>query len=152
MHALYLKSSDVGPRNAQLPGLQTGLWAQYLLDQAETVSEALALMDGIQLVMVGAHGFDATLHLALEDASGDSAIIEFAGGNAVIHHGREYPLMTNDPTYDEQLKLLANQDFSHPSRDMPLPGNVNPIDRFLWAVYYSALLPKPETERQAVPA
>jgi choloylglycine hydrolase len=34
-------------------------------------------MDDIQLVMVSARGFDATLHLAIEDASGDSAIIEF---------------------------------------------------------------------------
>ncbi len=72
-------------------------------------NEALALMDGIQLVMVGAHGFDATLHLAIEDADGDSAIIEFAAGKPVVHHGREFTLMTNDPTYDEQLQLLAAQ-------------------------------------------
>jgi penicillin V acylase-like amidase (Ntn superfamily) len=149
-HALYLQSTDVGPRDPKLPGLHTGLWAQYLLDQAATVPEALALMDGIQLVMVSAHGFDATLHLALEDASGDSAIIEFAGGSAVVHHGREFTLMTNDPAYDDQLKLLDQHDFSHPSRDTPLPGNVNAVDRFQRAAYYSALLPKPESERQAV--
>jgi penicillin V acylase-like amidase (Ntn superfamily) len=150
VHALYLKSTDVGPRDPALPGLHTGLWAQYLLDQAATVDEALALMDGIQLVMVGAHGREATLHLALEDAAGDSAILEFTAGRLVVHHGREFTLMTNDPTYDEQLTLLAAQDFSHPSRDMPLPGNVNPVDRFQRAAYYSALLPKPTDERQAV--
>jgi len=149
-HALYLKCTDVGARNPELPGLHIGLWAQYLLDLAATVSEALALMEGIQLVMVGAYGVDATLHLALEDASGDSAIIEFADGRLVVHHGRQYTLMTNDPTYDEQLELLANQHFSHPSRDMPLPGNVNAVDRFQRAAFYAALLPKPETERQAV--
>jgi choloylglycine hydrolase len=33
---------------------------------------------------------------------------------------------------------------------MPLPGNVNAVDRFQRAAYYSALMPKPETERQAV--
>lgn len=150
VHALYLQSTDVGPRNPALPGLHTGLWTQYLLDQAATVSEALTLMDGVQLVMVNAHGFDATVHLAIEDAGGDSAIIEFAGGSAVVHHGREFTLMTNDPTYDEQLKLLAHQDFSHPSSEMPLPGNVNPVDRFQRAAYYSALLPAPDNQRQAV--
>lgn len=150
VHALYLQSTDVGPRNPALPGLHTGLWTQYLLDQAATVSEALTLMDGVQLVMVNAHGFDATVHLAIEDAGGDSAIIEFAGGSAVVHHGREFTLMTNDPPYDEQLELLARQDFSHPSSDMPLPGNVNPVDRFQRAAYYSALLPVPDTQRQAV--
>jgi penicillin V acylase-like amidase (Ntn superfamily) len=152
VHALYLKSTDVGPRNPELAGLQTGLWAQYLLDQAANVVEALALMDGIQLVMVGAHGRDATLHLAIEDAAGDSAILELSAGQLVVHHGREFTLMTNDPTYDEQLKLLSAQDFSHPSRDMPLPGNVNAVDRFQRAAYYSALLPNPADERQAVAA
>jgi choloylglycine hydrolase len=150
VHALYLKSTDVGPRDAGLPGIHTGLWAQYLLDQAATVSEALALMDGIQLVMVGANGFDATLHLAIEDADGDSAILELAAGKLVAHHGRQFTLMTNDPTFDEQLEMLAAQDFSHPSSAMPLPGNVNPVDRFQRAAYYSALLPKPASERQAV--
>jgi penicillin V acylase-like amidase (Ntn superfamily) len=149
-HGLYLKSTDFGPRDTAKPGLQTGLWVQYLLDQAATVGEALTLMDSIDLEMVSAHGFDATIHLAIEDSTGDSAIIEFAGGQQVVHHGRQYTLMTNDPTYNEQLELLSRQDFSHPSRDMPLPGNVNAVDRFQRAAYYSALLPKPETERQAV--
>ena len=58
--------------------------------------------------------------------------------------------MTNDPTYDEQLNLLSSQDFSHPTREMPLPGNVNAVDRFQRAAYYSALLPKPESEREAI--
>jgi choloylglycine hydrolase len=58
--------------------------------------------------------------------------------------------MTNDPTYEQQLELLARRDFSRPSRDMPLPGNVNPIDRFQRAAYYLAMLPKTETTRQAV--
>jgi choloylglycine hydrolase len=150
VHGLYLKSTDVGPRNPDLPGLHTGLWAQYVLDQAATVADAVALMDAVQLVMVSAHGFEATLHLAVEDADGDSAIMEFANGELVVHHGREFTLMTNDPTYEEQLELLAAQDFSHPDSSLALPGNVNAVDRFQRAAYYSALLPKPISQRQAV--
>lgn len=149
-HGLYLEATDFGTREPGKPGVQAGLWLQYLLDQADTVAEALTLMDGIDVLMVNAHGHDANLHLALEDGGGDSAIIEFAGGHPVIHHGRQFTLMTNDPTYDEQLELLSRQDFSHPSRDMPLPGNVNPVDRFQRAAYYSALLPAPATQREAV--
>lgn len=149
-HGLYLKSTDYGPRDPSKPGVHAGMWLQYLLDQAASVSEALALMDGIDLVMVSAHGHDATIHLALEDVTGDSAIIEFDHGTPVVHHGRQFTLMTNDPTYDEQLKLLSAKDFSQPSRDMPLPGNVNAVDRFQRAAYYSALLPAPQDERQAV--
>jgi choloylglycine hydrolase len=33
---------------------------------------------------------------------------------------------------------------------MPLPGNVNPVDRFQRAAYYSALLPKPGSQREAI--
>jgi len=150
MHALYLKTTDVGARDPSRPGIQLGLFGQYLLDQAGTVAEALALVDTVQPVMVEAHGRQATIHFALEDAGGDSAIIEFADGQPVIHHGRQYTIMTNDPTYDEQLALLAQQDFSHPSSAMPLPGNVNAADRFQRAAYYAALLPEPADMRQAV--
>ena len=150
VHGLYLKSTDLGPRDPSKPGLHAGLWAQYLLDQAATVAEALSLMDDFQLVMVGAHGHDATIHLAIEDAAGDSAIVEYDQGRQVVHHGRHYALMTNDPSYKEQLELLSQQDFSHPSKEMALPGNVNAVDRFQRAAYYLALLPKPQTIRRAV--
>jgi choloylglycine hydrolase len=149
-HGLYLQETDFGPRDPAKPGVHAGLWLQYLLDQAATVAEALQLMDEIEVLKISAHGHDANLHLALEDVGGDSAIIEFAQGRPVIHHGREYTLMTNDPTYDEQLNLLSQQDFSHPTSQMPLPGNVNPVDRFQRAAYYSALLPKPGSQREAI--
>jgi choloylglycine hydrolase len=45
---------------------------------------------------------------------------------------------------------LAEQDFSKPSRDMPLPGNVNAKDRFQRSAYYLAMLPEPKNEREAV--
>ncbi len=149
-HGLYLQATDFGTRNPARPAVQTTLWLQYLLDRAATVEEALALMEDIELVKITVRGHDSNIHLALEDSSGDSAIVELADGRPVIHHGRQFTLMTNDPTYDEQLALLSQQDFTHPSRDMPLPGNVNAVDRFQRAAYYSALLPKPDSEREAV--
>lgn len=149
-HALYLKATDFGPRDASRPGVQAGLWLQYALDNAATVKEALKVLEEIQVVMVEARGRLATIHLALEDESGDSAIIEFVNGKRVVHHGKQYQVMTNDPPYNEQLEMLDKVDFSQPSRDMPLPGNVNAIDRFQRAAYYGALLPEPKDERQAI--
>ena len=148
-HMLYLNATDFGPRDTAKPGLHAGLWAQYLLDNAATVDEALKLFDQIQIVMVSSNGHQANVHLAMEDATGDSAIIEYIGGKPVIHHGSQYTVMTNDPAYDQQLALLAKQDFSKPASDMPLPGNVNPVDRFQRATYYLKLLPKPANEREA---
>jgi penicillin V acylase-like amidase (Ntn superfamily) len=150
VHLLYLNATDFGARDKNRPALQAGLWGQYLLDNAATVAEALKLHEGIQVIMAEAHGHKANVHLAIEDAGGDSAIIEYLGGQPVIHHGRQYTLMTNDPTYDQQLELLKQHDFSKPSSDTPLPGNVKPADRFQRAAYFAAMLPEPKSEREAV--
>jgi choloylglycine hydrolase len=150
IHLLALSATDVGPRDPKKPGVQIALWGQYLLDQAATVKEAIALHEKINLVMVEVHGFKATVHLAIEDASGDSAVIEYIKGKPVIHHGRQYQILTNDPTYVEQLALLKKQDYSKPSMDLPLPGNVNAVDRFQRAAYYKAVLPEPKNEREVV--
>ena len=149
-HLLYLEATDFGPRDPDMPGLHAGLWAQYALDRAASVGEALALLAEVQVVVMQARETKATVHLALEDAAGDSAIIEHLDGKPVVHHGSQYRIMTNDPSYEEQLRLLAGLDFSHPSDDMPLPGNVNPRDRFQRASYFSALLPEPRDESAAV--
>lgn len=100
--------------------------------------------------MVSAQGHNANVHLAIEDSSGDSAIIEFVKGKQVVHHGRQYKLMTNDPTYEEQLEMPNRQDFSKPSGDLPLPGNVKATDRFQRAAYFSGMLPEPKNEREAI--
>ncbi|MFF7296543.1 linear amide C-N hydrolase [Streptomyces sp. NPDC008265] len=158
-HMLYLDESDPGPRDPQRPGLQIALWIQYLLDCAGSVTEALELLAAVQLVPVEMRGFAATVHVALEDRSGDSAVVEYLGGKQCVHHGRQYTIMTNAPAYDEQLRLLDEQvrtlrELGHdaPDSDVPLPGNVNPVDRFQRAAYFGSLLPRPADEQQAVAA
>ena len=140
-HLLYLTAADFGPRDTSKPSLQATLWAQFILDKAATVKEALAELEAVQLVMAEFRGSKATVHLAIEDSSRDSAIIEYIGGKPVIHHGPEYRIMTNDPIYDEQLALLKKQHFSKPSSHTPLPGNVKATDRFQRAAYYAAMRP-----------
>jgi penicillin V acylase-like amidase (Ntn superfamily) len=149
-HMLFLKAANFGVRDPAKPGLQGALWAQYLLDNAANVTEALALLGDFQVVMAEARGTQTTVHLALEDESGDSAIIEYLNGKPVIHHGRQYTIMTNDPPYDQQLALLKKFNFSKPSSATPLPGNVTAIDRFTRATYFSLMLPKPKNEREAI--
>jgi penicillin V acylase-like amidase (Ntn superfamily) len=38
----------------------------------------------------GLHTVLWALHLTVEDADGDSAIMEFANGELIVHHGREF--------------------------------------------------------------
>ncbi|BCX03895.1 MAG: choloylglycine hydrolase [Candidatus Roseilinea sp.] len=150
VHCLNLSATDFGPRDPSKPGVNAALWAQFLLDRAANVKEALELQEAIQVTLVEARGRKATLHMALGDASGDSATIEYVEGRPLIHHGREYCVMTNAPPFDEQLALLAQQDFSNPSSAMALPGNVNAVDRFQRAAYWLAVLPDPQSERDAI--
>lgn len=150
VHALYFTGTDFGPRTGARPGVHAGLWVQLLLDQAATVGEALELLDRVELVMVSASGYASTLHVALEDAAGDSAIVEYIGGKKHVHHGREHVVMTNDPDYDAQLAFLAEHDFTDATRETELPGNVNPRDRFVRAAYYCRALPEPASDREAI--
>ncbi|QDV61476.1 linear amide C-N hydrolase [Crateriforma conspicua] len=150
MHLLFLTATDYGVPDDTKDGIQAGLWGQYLLDNAASVDEAIDLMKGIQPVMVEHGGFRSTLHLAIEDSSGDSAIVEYVGGNAKIYHGSQHRVMTNDPPYDQQLKELSKWDFSDATRKTPLPGNVNPIARFVRANYFLESLRKPRSEREAI--
>ncbi|RLP76859.1 linear amide C-N hydrolase [Mycetocola tolaasinivorans] len=149
-HLLYLEDTDFGDRAVARPALGVHLWAQYLLDMAATVEEAVLLLGEVQLVMVEAHGHRASTHLAIEDASGDSAIIEVLGGVVSIHRDRRFTVLTNEPPYQEQLRILLEQDFSAPNDRSPLDGNVNPEARFQRASYFTDLLPHPSDERGAV--
>ena len=45
-------------------------------------------------------GHAGSVHLAVSDPTGDSAIFEYIAGKLVIHHGKEYQVMTNSPIYD----------------------------------------------------
>lgn len=150
IHMLYLNATDYGPRDSSKPGLQVGIWGQYALDNAATVAEALDKLSQIQPVMVTVNGFKGTVHLVLEDASGDSALIEYIDGKAVIHQDKKNRVVTNDPPYTEQLAMLGKLDFSHPQSTTPLPGNMTSADRLERATYFLQLLPEPNNEREAV--
>src|SRR5665811_623742 len=86
------------------------------------------------------NGSPASLHLAISDASGDSAIFEFVGGKLTIHHGREFQVMTNSPVYDEQLAL--NRYWESIGGLAWLPGTNRAADRFARASFYINAIPQ----------
>ena len=47
----------------------------------------------------------SSTHLAIEDASGDSAIIDYINGKQIVQHGSQFRIMTNDPKDDQQIAL-----------------------------------------------
>jgi penicillin V acylase-like amidase (Ntn superfamily) len=136
-HALYLSAAQYPKRDLAVPGLSVAAWTQYALDMFSSVAEAVEeLADPpfglVSPVLPGGHA--ATGHLALSDATGDSAIFEYLDGKLVIHHGSEFAVMTNDPTYDQQLALCDYWD--QVGGNAMLPGTERPADRFVRARYY----------------
>jgi penicillin V acylase-like amidase (Ntn superfamily) len=141
---LYLKETDWGDATKSgKPTLTAGAWAQYFLDNFATVGEAVAAMASPPFAIIAPalpNGHAAGLHLSLSDATGDSAILEYINGELVIHHGPQYKVMTNSPTFDQQLAL--NTYWEKVGGSQFLPGTISAADRFVRASHYLNLSPK----------
>ncbi len=145
-HLLYLHGSEHEPADPR-PAVSNLIWAQYALDNFATVAKALEGLKQVQVVSRVAAGREWPLHLALEDASGDSAIVEYIGGKMVIHHGKEFTVMTNEPAMDEQLANLKRYKLF--GGDLAMPGDIDPMSRFVRASSYLKTLPAPADDREA---
>lgn len=152
-NGLYLAESDYGkpgPADTRKP-LSLTAWVQYALDNYATVAEAVAALRAepfyiIALSLPG--GLAGVAHLSLSDPSGDSAIFEYVGGKLVIHHSKQYKVMTNSPTFDKQLGLNAY--WQEVGGQTFLPGTNRASDRFVRASYYMETVKKPDNANEAL--
>ena len=150
---LYLAESEYPAADDKRPGVCITAWAQYLLDNFATVNEAVAEVkkDAFRVVpVVAPNGAKGTVHLAISDPTGDSAIFEYVKGKLVIHHGKEYQVMTNSPTYDKQIAI--NEYWKEFDGAVMLPGTVRAADRFARASYYINACQQSADAREAVAA
>lgn len=152
-HMLWLADTSVAPRDPSVPGLSIAQWLQWYLDSFATVAEAVAatreLPFQIRMAMDD-RGTRGLVHLAVQDATGDSAIFEMVGGEMKIYHDRRYIVMTNEPTYDKQLEIITQ--YAGFGGDKPLPGTHQSTDRLVRGAYYAKNLPDPKDEREAIAA
>lgn len=142
MNLLYLAESNYGTADANNPPLAISLWGQYALDNFATVAEAVASMQAKPFHIITAslpNGKGAQLHLSLSDASGDSAIFEYVDGKLVVHHGKEFKVMTNSPIYSAQLAL--NTYWQSIGGTVFLPGTNRAADRFARASFSINAIP-----------
>ncbi|MEY3143319.1 MAG: hypothetical protein RLY21_1812 [Planctomycetota bacterium] len=141
-NVLYLAESDYGTPEGK-PVLSISLWGQYVLDNFATVADTVAALEK-EPFRIGApilpNGEGAQLHLSISDSTGDSAIFEYIGGKLVIHHGKQYTVMTNSPNFDQQLALnaywkgIGGLEF--------LPGTNRAADRFARASFLLDAIPR----------
>ncbi|MCX5816845.1 MAG: linear amide C-N hydrolase [Proteobacteria bacterium] len=152
VNPLWLAESDYGKRDESIPGISFTLATQYFLDSFETVADAVRFIETkpFQIVTgpMGSTNRVAAGHLALADATGDSAVIEYIDGRPKIYHDRKYTVMTNSPPFDEQLANLKQYKPFGGAKD--LPGSEQSPDRFVRAARYLESLPKPENKRETI--
>jgi choloylglycine hydrolase len=150
---LYLAESEYpqpASGDTRLP-ISISAWTQYVLDNYATVAEAVTALRQEPLYVVpvaSPDGKPGTVHLAISDPTGDSAIFEYVGGTLVIHHGRQYQVMTNSPVYDQQLALNAY--WQQIGGVTMLPGTNRAADRFVRASFYINAIPKTSNETEAI--
>jgi choloylglycine hydrolase len=151
---LWLAESDYTPWTGEKPGLSISTWAQYVLDNFATVAEAVAALEEEPFVVLTSTLPDsdrvATVHLSISDASGDSAIFEYVDGKLVIHHGRQYQVMTNSPTFEQQLAISSY--WNEIGGTVMLPGTNRAADRFARSNFYINAIPQVEDRRTATAA
>lgn len=151
---LWLVSSQYPEfkKDGDKKGLAVSLWAQYALDNFATVSEAVDQFKKEEFAVVTDFipGTDkyTTVHLSLSDATGDNAILEYIGGKLVIHHDPSYVVMTNDPSFEEQLAI--NEYWKGIPGNIFLPGTNRAADRFVRASYYIHAIPQTDNTRIAI--
>ncbi len=149
---LFLVESEYpSARGDSRPQMSIAAWTQYVLDSFETVEEAVAEMrkEAFRPVSVVApNGVEGKIHLSISDPSGDSAIFEYVNGKLVIHHGRQYQVMTNSPTYDRQLAL--NEYWKQIGGTVMLPGTNRAADRFARASFYINATKQSANPKEAV--
>lgn len=154
MNMLYLVESDYGKPSAANPPLSISLWGQYALDNFATVAEAVEAMQAKPFHIIAPslpNGKASQIHLSLSDTTGDSAIFEYIDGQLVVHHGKQYQIMTNSPIYSKQLAL--NEYWQDIGGLVFLPGTNRAADRFARASFLINAIPKQLDEHyiQSVP-
>ena len=142
---------------------------RYVLDNFATVKEAVEGLPGLpglselrtirDPVCEGAtslpheEGIVLGGHMAIEDASGDSAVFEHVNGTWQVYHSRTDALvMTNDPPFQDQKKILAEYSPWGGEKKLPeeLPGSVSSWDRFVRLEYFISHSPEPKDYAEVI--
>jgi choloylglycine hydrolase len=149
---LWLVDASYPEDDGETPRISVSVWAQYFLDRFATVAEAVAHLretplDAATGEVPGQPGRLTTVHLSLSDATGDSAILEWIDGELMIHHDRDYRVMTNEPRFEEQLAITRYWDRIDPL-DF-LPGTNRASDRFVRASFYIDAVTQSDDPRTA---
>lgn len=150
---LFLPESVYKRLGDKRPVMGISIWTQYVLDNFATVREAVDELKK-EIFRIDApqmpNGSASTLHLAITDNTGNTAVLEYLDGKLEIHEGKEYQVMTNSPKYSSQLAI--NDYWKEIGGLQMLPGTNRSSDRFVRASFYIHAIPQTPDARIAVPS
>ena len=151
---LFLPESVYSLPGDTRPAMGISIWTQYVLDNFATVREAVDEMKKetfrIDAPRMPNGGPESTLHMAITDETGNTAVIEYLDGKLSIHEGKEYQVMTNSPRYE--LQLAVNDYWKEVGGLQMLPGTNRSSDRFVRASFYIHAIPQTADAKIAVPS
>jgi len=144
----YLEGSpnEIIAPDSEKKELDEDHWVSFVLDNFATVAEAVdTIRSQVYIVSVvgkkdSGYSYGTPKHLAIADATGDSAIVEIQDGKVKIFHGREFQILTNNPAYQKQFANTAK--YKNAEQEQ-LPVSWSGADRFVSADYFLRHFPKP---------
>lgn len=170
VHANWLTESYYGERDESKPGIDGNRVLQYFLDKFATVKEVVEDFEknkDMQFIPTkikkGDLEQEVQCHLAMEDAQGESVIVEYlrsgdGSGNDVERniyysgdipdYSIEYNVLTNSPPFKDQLSNLKK--YKGFGGELDLPGTSAAADRFVRGAFYLKSLPEPANQREAI--
>ncbi|VEG91130.1 linear amide C-N hydrolase [Legionella spiritensis] len=140
---LYLVESSYPTPVTSRPNLAISMWLQYVLDNFANVKDVVQALSNETFNVIPVtlpNGDLSPLHLSVSDSSGDSAIFEYISGKLCIHHDKNYKVMTNSPTFDQQIAL--NDYWKQIGGLTFLPGTNRASDRFVRTSFLLDAIPK----------
>lgn len=123
---MWLSGSRVPEKNA-LPAITELQWIQYMLDNAATVKEAMALAPTLRVSRV--HG---DVHYLICDKAYQCAAFEYLNGELVISYGEDLPVPAlANHTYAESMKFYAQ--YRKNNEGESPPKGMGSLNRFVRA-------------------
>lgn len=149
---LFLPESVYETEKDQRRVMGLSIWTQYVLDNFASVEEAVEELskDSFRIDAPDLpNGVKSRLHLAISDATGNSAIIEYLDGHVSIYEGKQYQVLTNSPAYN--LQLAVNDYWKQVGGLNMLPGTNKSSDRFARASFYINAVTRTSDPNIAIP-
>lgn len=122
---------------SQTPVMSLAVIVSYFLDNFATVDEVETALTSSTFGITGKTfdgGTVSLLHWGFTDASGNTLVMEFEKGKLNVYKGKQYQVLTNNPTFPEMLAI--NGYWENVGGMNMLPGGVRPSDRFVRASYF----------------